>query len=103
MISPGVLSSFPSQNGQKRPYAAAAWSRSRGAAWPRLLATITQRPTIGSFRKSGIVNPFIDGVKSQSKPTVLRLLVRAGSTSTHPHDCRLPPADSFYTCHMINS
>src|SRR5437773_1984685 len=50
----GVLSSWPSQKGQKPP--SPDWGSGLGATGrlARSVAIITQRPTIGSFRNSGI-------------------------------------------------
>src|SRR5215470_174493 len=59
MISCGVSFSWPAQNGHgpEEGYGSCFWGTGRLA---RSVAMITQRPTIGSLRNSGIVSPWID-------------------------------------------
>src|SRR5258708_7577839 len=55
MISGGVLSSWPSQNGQRPGSVLGCISALKSCGrFARSCAMITQRPTIGSLRSSGI-------------------------------------------------
>src|SRR5512144_195576 len=63
MISGGVLSSCPSQNGQRPPSVCVCDSVLKSCGrFARSCAMITQRPTIGSFRSSGMLGLPQEGV-----------------------------------------
>src|SRR5436309_14388263 len=57
MISCGVCSSWPSQKGHRPPAAGPGSPRGLIGRLARSVAMMTQRPTIGSLRSSGIGRP----------------------------------------------
>src|SRR6266404_1436877 len=75
MISGGVFDSLPGQNGQKPPLILNDSREKSEGRRARSVEMITQRPVIGSLRRSGIADYFTQKTESPPRRRVLRLVL----------------------------